>query len=170
MIEVGKQKHKQRNKRKGLNMKKTMMQLAVTGMVLACATTVFAGPITSGLQAGDCLHEVDGGVHAKAYGYVILKATKGGYDVTFRLWQAAPSYPYYAQTRGQFFGYLMTDAKGRGSLTVHVTTDPKTWGPWIGLMEASGKLSICDNPLPPYTPQGLLAAPNPFNPPLPATP
>ena len=41
---IGKQKHKQRHKRKGLNMKKTMMQLAVTGLVLTCATAVFAAP------------------------------------------------------------------------------------------------------------------------------
>ena len=151
-------------------MKKTMMQLAVMGLVLVCATTVFAGSITIGLQAGDCLHEVDGGVHVKAYGYVVLKATKGGYDVTFQLWNAAPSYSYYAQTRGQFFGYLTTNAKGRGSLTVHVTTDPKTWGNWIGLRETNGELSTCTNPLPPYVPQSLWAAPNPFNPPPPATP
>ena len=143
-------------------MKKTMMQLIVTGLVLACATTVFAGSITCWLQAGDCLHEVDGGVHAKAYGYVVLKATKGGYDVTYQLWQAAPSYSYYAQVSGQFVGYLKTNAKGRGSLTVHVTTDPKTWGYWIGLRETNGLLSTCTNPLPPYVPQGLLAAPNPF--------
>ena len=46
-------------------MKKTMMQLIVAGLVLACATTVFAGSsITIGLQAGNCLAQVDGGVHA----------------------------------------------------------------------------------------------------------
>jgi hypothetical protein len=174
--EFGKQKHKQRNKQKELNMKKTMMQLAITGMVLACATTVFAGPITSRLQAGDCLHEVDRGIHKKAYGYVVLTETSGGYDVTYELWNAAPSYPYYASyniTPGGppgFLGWLITDKKGRGSLTAHVTTDLGTWGPWIGLREKSGLLSTCKHPLPPYTPQGLLAAPNPFNPPPPATP
>ena len=151
-------------------MKKTMMRLAVTGLVFACVANVFAGSITSWLQAGDCLHEVDGGIHAKAYGYVILKATKGGYDVTYQLWNAAPSYSYYAQTHGQFFGYLTTDAKGRGSLTVHVSTNPTTWGNWIGLRETNGELSTCTSPLPPYVPQSLLAAPNPFNPLPPAKP
>ena len=149
-------------------MKKTMMQLIVTGLVLACATTVFAGSsITSWLQAGNCLAQVDNGAHANGYGYVVIKAAKGGYDVTFQLWNAAPSYSYYAQTHGQFFGYLKTDATGRGSLTVRVTTDPKTWGNWIGLRETNGNLSACTSPLPPGVPQSLLAAPNPFNPPLP---
>jgi hypothetical protein len=148
-------------------MKKTMMQLAITGLVLACATTVFAGSVTSRLEAGDCLYQVDGGIHARAYGYVVLTAVRGGYDVTYQLWNAAPSYTYWAQTAGQFFGYLKTDAQGRGSLTVHVTTNPRKWGYWLGLRETSGQLSTCANPLPPYVPQGLLAAPNPFNPPPP---
>jgi hypothetical protein len=91
-------------------MKKTMMQLIVTGLVLACSTTAFAGwSITSRLQAGDCLHEVDGGIHAKAYGYVVIQtAKKGGYDVTFHLWKAAPNYSYYAS-------YNITPGGGRGS-------------------------------------------------------
>jgi hypothetical protein len=151
-------------------MNKTMMQLAVTGLVLACATTVFAGSFTSRLQAGDCVHQVDGGIHAKAYGYVVIKAVGRGYDVTYQLWNAAPSYSYYAQTAGQFFGYLKTDAQGKGSLTVRVTTDPKTWGYWLGLRETKGQLSTCTNPLPPYVPQSLWAAPNPFNPLPPGAP
>ncbi len=156
--------------KQGLNMKKTMMQLAVAGLVLACGANVFAAPITSRLQAGDCLHEVDNGIHAKAYGYVDLKATRGGYDVTFQLWNAAPLYSYYATSGGQFFGYLTTDKKGRGTLTVHVGSNPATWGNWIGLRETDGQLSTCKHPLPPYVPQSLLAAPNPFNPPPPAMP
>jgi hypothetical protein len=151
-------------------MKKTMMQLAITGLVLACATPVMAGSITSQLQAGDCLHEVDGGIHAKAYGYVVLNATRGGYDVMYQLWNAAPRYSYYAITGGKHLGNLTTDKKGRGSLTVHVNTNPTTWGNWIGLRETDGELSTCTNPLPPYVPQSLLAAPNPFNPPPSATP
>ncbi len=151
-------------------MKKTMMRLAVTGMVLAWVANVFAGSITSWLQAGDCLHEVDGGIHAKAYGYVVLNATRGGYDVTYQLWNAAPLYSYYAITGGQHLGYLTTDKKGRGSLTVHVSANPTTWGNWIGLRETDVALSTCKNPLPPYVAQSLLAAPNPFNPPPPATP
>ncbi len=151
-------------------MKKTMMQLAVAGTLLACVANVFADSISAWLQAGDCLHEVDGGIHAKAYGYVVLTATRVGYDVTFQLWNAAPLYPYYAVSGGQFFGYLTTDKKGRGKLTVHVRTNPATWGFWIGLRETDGQLSTCDNPLPPYVPQSLLAAPNPSNPPPPVTP
>ena len=146
-------------------MKKTTMKLAVAGMVLACATTVFAGSITSRLQAGDCMHEAEGGIHAKAYGYVVLQATKGGYDVTYQVWNAAPSYSYWAGSGGVQFspGWLKTNVKGRGSLTVHVTTDPSTWGHWLGLRQTDGNLTTCDSPLPPYDAQGLLAAPNPFN-------
>jgi hypothetical protein len=151
-------------------MKKTMIQLAITGLVLACTATVRAGTITSQLQAGDCLHEVDRGIHKKAYGYVVLTAISGSYDVTYQLWNAAPSYSYYAVISGQFVGWLTTDKKGRGNLTVRVSTNPTTWGYWIGLRETEGQLSTCKHPLPPYVPQSLLAAPNPFNPPPPATP
>jgi hypothetical protein len=151
-------------------MKKTMIQLAITGLALACVANVFAGSITSRLQAGDCLHEVDGGIHARAYGNVVLNATRGGYDVTYQLWNAAPLYSYYAVISGQFVGWLTTDKKGRGSLTVRVSTNPTTWGCWIGLRETDGQLSTCTSPLPPYVPQSLLAAANPFNPPPPAKP
>ena len=154
-------------------MKKTMMLLAATGMVLACApTAVFADTVTIRLQGGNCLVQVDNGAHAKGYGYVVITAVKrGGYDLTYQLWNAAPSYSYWAQSGGQFFGYLTTNAKGRGSLTVRVTTHPSTWGYWIGLREHSGQLSQCANPDPPVDQwQGLWAAPNPFNPPPPAAP
>ena len=149
-------------------MKKMMMQLAVLGLVLACATIGFAGPITIGLQAGNCLAQVDNGAHANGYGYVVIKAARGGgYDITYQLWNARPSYSYWAQSGGQFFGYLKTDRKGRGSLTVRVA-DPGKLGYWIGLRETSGDLSECDNPEPPINQQqGLWAAPNPFNPPPP---
>jgi hypothetical protein len=153
-------------------MKKLMMQLAVTGLVLAWATTVFAGSITLRLQAGNCLAQVDNGAHANGYGYVVIKTAKGGgYDVTWQLWNAAPRYSYWAKKPGTLsnppeFQYLTTNAKGNGSLTVHVDTDPSTWGPWIGLRETSGNLSTCDHPLPPVDQwQGLWAAANPFNPP-----
>jgi hypothetical protein len=151
-------------------MKKTMMQVAITGLVLACTTTVRAGSITSQLQAGDCLHEVDGGIHAKAHGSVVLKATRVGYDVTYQLSSAAPRYSYCAVISGQPVGYLTTDKKGGGSLTVHESSAPGTWGCWIGLRETDGKLSTCTNPLPPGVPQALLAAANPFNPPPPTMP
>jgi hypothetical protein len=150
-------------------MKKTMIQLAIAGAVLGCVTSVFAGPITSPLQAGDCLHEVDGGIHAKAHGSVVLKATRVGYDVTYQLSSAAPRYSYCAVISGQPVGYLTTDKKGGGSLTVSVNSNPTTWGNWIGLRETDGQLSTCTNPLPPGVPQALLAAANPFNPPPPAT-
>ena len=154
-------------------MKKTMMQLIVAGLVLACATTVFAGSsITSWLQAGNCLAQVDNGAHANGYGYVVIKAAKGGYDVTFQLWNAAPSYSYFVHfdyTVG--LEYLTTNAKGRGNLTVHVTTPPRTWAHWIGLFETDGQLSTCTYPEPPKDQwQSLWAAPNPFNPPHAATP
>ena len=125
------------------------------GVFLACSTTAFAGTWTSWLQAGDRLAQVDNGAHANGYGYVVIKAAKGGYDVTFQLWNAAPKYSYYATSGTQFFGYLTTNAKGRGSLTAHVTTDPGTWGHWIGLRETDGQLSECSDPEWPYVPQSL---------------
>ena len=128
-----------------------------------------AGSITSQLQAGDCLHEVDRGIHKKAYGYVVLTGTSGGCEVKYELWNAAPLYSYYAVISGQFVGWLTTDKKGRGSLTVQESSSPGTWGNWIGLRQTDGQLSTCKHPLPPYVPQSLLAALNPLNPP-PATP
>jgi hypothetical protein len=151
-------------------MKKRLLLLAAMGVVLACSTSVFAASVTSRLQAGDCVFvgEADGyGVHAYAYGYVTIQTAKKGYDVTIQIWNAAPSYTYYAVSGTQFFGYLTTNAKGRGSLTVHVTADPGTWGNWIGLRQTNGKLTTCSDPMPPYAPQGLWAAPNPFNLPTP---
>ena len=156
---------------KGLNGKKTMTQLAIAGTALACATNVFAGPIKSWLQAGNCLHEFEGGIHAKARGDVLLTPSTDGCLVTYQVWSAAPEYLYYAVISGQFVGNLMTDRNGKGSLTVHVTTSPATWGPWIGLRETDGKLTHCDHPLPPLNQwQGLLAAANPFYQPPPAAP
>jgi hypothetical protein len=153
-------------------MKKTMLILAAMGTFLACSTTAFAATsITSRLQAGTCLAQVDDGAHANGYGYVVIKAAKGGgYDVTFQLWNAASSYAYYAKSSAQFLGYLTTNEKGRGTLTVHLTTEPKTWGYWIGLRETSGLLSTCEKPDWPYQLQALWAAANPFNPPPPITP
>ena len=152
-------------------MKKTLVLSLVVGVFLACSTTAFAGTWTSGLQIGTCQPYVDGGIHADGYGYVVIKSAKGGsYDVTFQLWKAAPEYAYYACSGGKFLGYLTTNAKGRGTLTVHLTTDPGTWGYWIGLRETSGLLSECEDPLWPYQWQSLWAAPNPFNPPPPITP
>ena len=152
-------------------MKRTMLLVAAIGAFATCSAITLAGSVTSGLQPGDCLAQVDNGIHANGYGYVVIKAVKGGYDVTFQLWNAAPSYKYWACSGTELFlGFLTTNGRGRGNLTVHVRSDPGTWGHWIGLREASGLLSQCDSPEWPYTPQSLWAAPNPFNLPPPITP
>jgi hypothetical protein len=143
------------------------LSVLIAGAFLACApTAVFAQTATLRLQAGNCLAQVDSGAHANGYGYVVIKPAKGGYDVTWLLWNAAPSYSYFAKKPGGTQAdayYLTTDATGRGSLTVHVTTKPRTWGPWIGLREKDGELSKCPAPLPPVDQwQGLWAAANPY--------
>jgi hypothetical protein len=148
-------------------MKKLMLLCVLAATFLACATAAFADTTTSQLQPGDCLAQVDNGAHAKGYGYVVIKDAKGGvYDVTYQLWNAKPGYSYYACSGALFFGYLKTDRNGKGSLTVHVKSKPQTWGNWLGLRETNGQLSTCGDPDPPFVPQSLLAAPNPFNPPL----
>jgi len=85
-------------------MKKTMMQLAVTGLVLACATAVFAASQTSVLWAFQIgsVKNVDlsaNAAHANGHGWVTFKSTqRGGIDVTVQLWDAAPRYTYLVMT------------------------------------------------------------------------
>jgi len=101
-------------------MKKTMMQLAVTVMVLACAQAVFAQ--TSVLRVFDGIpptniKTVENGIHKNGHGYVTFQANhaEGGVDVTVVLQQAAKSYTYSVQHGpGQGRNYLTTDKKGNG--------------------------------------------------------
>jgi len=149
IIRFGKQKHKQRHKRKGLNMKKTMMRLAVTGLVLACATAVFAATMTSVFVPFDYLPFPDnetpldltteeGGIHANAHGYVTFKTSRsGGVDVTVQLWDAAKSYTYSVQAYGAGGSRheFTTNKRGYGGLQFHVK-DARTLGQWINIYSA----------------------------------
>jgi hypothetical protein len=111
-------------------MKKTMMQLAVTGMVLACSQAVFAASLTSVLLVMDTngngipinLSLIEGGIHANGHGYVTFNATRGGgCDVTVQLWDAAKSYTYLVfYERGAVKPPFTTDKKGNGGIKFHV--------------------------------------------------
>jgi len=111
-------------------MKKTMMQLAVTGLVLACATAVFAASQTSVLLVMDTngdgvpmdLTLIENGIHANGHGYVTFNATRGGgCDVTVQLWDAAKSYTYLVfYKQGAVKPPFTTNKKGNGGITFHV--------------------------------------------------
>ena len=111
-------------------MKKTMMQLAVTVMVLACSQAVFAASQTSVLLVMDTngngipmdLTKIEGVIHANGHGYVTFKPTRGGgCDVTVQLWDAAKSYTYLVfYERGAVKPPFTTDKKGHGGITFHV--------------------------------------------------
>ena len=126
-------------------MKKTMMQLAVTVMVLACSQAVFATSQTSVLLVMDTngngipmdLRQIEGGIHANGHGYVTFNATRGGgCDVTVQLWNAAKSYTYSVQAYGPggLRQTFTTKNNGNGSLQFHVP-DPNTLGPYINIYD-----------------------------------
>jgi hypothetical protein len=128
-------------------MKKTMMQLAVTGMVLACATAVFAAtqtrvfmvfdgytnPITGNITPPTDLSQVERGIHANLYGYVTFKTSRGGgVDITVQVRSAAKSYEYVVKSNRIEPWRFKTNNKGVGSLTIHVA-DPSALGSNINL-------------------------------------
>jgi len=127
-------------------MKKTMMQLAVTVMVLACATAVFAATQTQVFKVFDGytdpdgtytpptdLSQVEGGIHANLYGYVTFKTSRGGgVDITVQVRSAAKSYAYVVNSNHIELGSLNTDKKGVGSLQFHVA-NPSDLGGNINL-------------------------------------
>jgi hypothetical protein len=128
-------------------MKKTMMQLAVTVMVLACATAVFAAtqtrvfkvfdgytdPITGTYTPPTNLSQVERGIHATLYGSVTFTPSRrGGVDITVQVRSAAKSYEYVVNSNHIELGSLKTDKKGVGSLQFHVA-DPSALGGNINL-------------------------------------
>ena len=105
-------------------MKKTMMQLAITGLVLACSQAVFAQTyvlrVFDGIPPTN-IKTVENGIHKNGHGYVNFQANhdEGGVvvsvDVTVVLQQAAKSYTYSVQHGPkQERNYLTTDKKGNG--------------------------------------------------------
>jgi hypothetical protein len=119
-------------------MKKTMMQLAVMGMVLACSQAVFAQPSVLRVFDGytrpdgtvipptDIKHE-EGGIHKNGWGQVFLEATPtlegkdGGAWVTVMLRQGARSYTYLVfYKQGAVKPPFTTDKKGNGGIKFHV--------------------------------------------------
>jgi hypothetical protein len=110
-------------------MKKTMIVLAVMGMVLACSQAVFAqtsklwvfdglmGPDGNWIRPPTDIVNFQGGIHANGHGYVTFQATKKGVVVTVVLQQAAQKYTYSVQHGPlQDRNYLTTDKKGNGSV------------------------------------------------------
>jgi len=145
-------------------MKKTMMQLAVTGMVLACATAVFAasklpGSTTQLEECNNSLSWYEGGIHAKATGNVTIQTTRdGGADVTVQLRSGAKWYKYVVRSHGQVLGTFTTNARGNGGGTFHVAM-VSDLSQWVAVWETNLK----------YLPDGtwdvlgqLLCAWNPF--------
>ena len=147
-------------------MKKTMMQLIVAGLVLACATAVFAASQTTVLQ--DCngtLRTEERGIHKNANGYVTIQTyLDGSADVTVQLGQAAKLYKYVVRSHGEVLGTFTTDRRGSGGGTFRVS-NVSALSQWVAVWETNLR----------YLPDGtwdvagqLLCAWNPFF--VPSTP
>ena len=127
-------------------MKKTMMQLAVAGLVLACATAVFSAPAERTVfRTEPWTAIVQGGIHANAAGYVVVQPTKGGgAQVTVQLQQAASRYTYVVKSKGQVLGKFTTNAKGTGGLQFFVADANPVTGPlgqYINIWQTAGEFS-----------------------------
>jgi hypothetical protein len=149
-------------------MKKTMMRLAVTGLVLACATAVLAATQTRPLYVFDGdpptdLSKVEGGIHANLYGNVAFKTGRGA-SVTIQVWGAARLYEYkvytFLTTDGvtgvhRLLGTIKTNKQGVGSLQISGDpSDPLQFGHTINLWttDLSVHLFYAHNPFWPYCP------------------
>jgi len=120
-------------------MKKAMMLLAVTGVVLACSGAVFAAAEKTTFLQEPWTSTVENGIHANAHGCVIVKTTKrGGAEVTVQLQQAAKSYMYVVKSKGKVLGTFTTDAKGNGGLQLYVTEPSITLGQYINIWQTYG--------------------------------
>ena len=119
-------------------MKKVMILLAVTGVVLACSVAVYAdttGPLP--LQPDQDLTLVERGIHANGHGYVTVTPDgEGGADVIVELWDAAPRYNYVVRSQSTFRGTFTTDKNGNGSLRFHLSTKPPS-GTYINVWQTA---------------------------------
>ena len=144
-------------------MNKTMLRLAVTGLVLACATAVLAAtqtrvfmvfdgytdPITGAYTPPTDLSQVEQGIHANLYGTVTFKTSRGGgVDLTVQVRSAAKSYTYVVKSNHIELGRFTTDKKGAGGLQIPVA-DPSTLGSTINLWttDLTVHLFYAGNPL-----------------------
>jgi len=157
-------------------MKKTMMQLAVTGMVLACATAVLAASklpssTTPLVECNNSLSWYESGIHAKATGNVTIQTTRGkGADVTVQLRNGAKWYEYVVRSHGQVLGTFTTDARGSGGGTFHVEK-VSDLSQWVAVWETVLHFVLNPDGSPVLNPDGsqkwdvngqLLCAWNPF--------
>ena len=121
-------------------MTKAVILLAVTGVVLACSGAVLAGAEKIAFLQEPWTSTVEGGIHANAHGWVIVKTAKGGgADVTVQLQQAAPRYTYVVKSNGKVLGTFKTDAKGNGGLQLYVPDPGATLGRWINIWQTGGE-------------------------------
>jgi hypothetical protein len=120
-------------------MKKAMILLAVTGVVLPCVGAVFAGAEKTVFLPEPWTSTVEGGIHANANGFVIVQTTKGGgATVSVQLRKAAPGYTYVVKSNGKVLGTFRTDAKGNGVLQLYVPDPSTTLGRWINIWQTAG--------------------------------
>jgi hypothetical protein len=125
-------------------MKKTLIALAVVGMVLACAHAVFAATQTCVLLDAGYLSTAQGGIHKHAYGYVeVTSVPGGGADVTVLVCHGAKSYTYVVKSDHVVRGTFTTDERGNGMLQFSFapSADDPDLGPWINIWETDGGLS-----------------------------
>jgi hypothetical protein len=123
-------------------MKKAMILLAMTGIVLANSGAVFAAAERTVFRPEAWTSTVEGGIHANAAGFVIVQTTKGGgAEVSVLLRKAAPNYEYVVKSLGKVLGTFTTDAKGTGGLQLYVPDPSATLGQWINIWQTGGLTS-----------------------------
>jgi len=120
-------------------MKKAMILVAVTGVVLACSGAVFASAEKTVFLREPWTSTVENGIHANANGFVIVQTTKGGgAEVSVQLRKGAPRYEYVVKSNGMVLGTFRTDAKGNGGLQLYVAEPSTTLGRWINIWQTAG--------------------------------
>lgn len=117
-------------------MKKTVILLAVAGVVVVCSGAVLVDQ-TIELKDNGGLATEENGIHAHAHGFVTVRTTRGQtVAVAVQLYDAAPTYTYVVKSAGKVLGTFTTDAKGNGGLQVCV--QEKTLGAYVNVWETCG--------------------------------
>ncbi|MHC1769648.1 MAG: hypothetical protein AB9869_36100 [Verrucomicrobiia bacterium] len=134
-------------------MKTGALLSAAISLLLASSTPALAGTQTTvfwvfdgcdscGLDGAAVLatdlEVTDGGIHANAHGYVTFKtARRGGWDVTVKLFDAAPGFKYLIKSNHILLGEMTANTKGLGTFQFHVTAQlADQLGPNINLFSS----------------------------------
>jgi hypothetical protein len=128
-----------------MTMKKTTIVLAAMAMVLICSQAGFAAGQQTVVEktffrAEPWTSTLEGGIHARAYGFVTVSSVKGGgAQVTVQLQKVAPRYTYVVKSLGEVLGKFTTDVKGTGGLQLFVADPSNRLGRYINIWQTLGE-------------------------------